>query len=111
MARTFFDEKQNRFGEREQRRDEENRQSDLVRAGRAMEDYAERPGRWEEWKTRGPFVGRGPKSYRRSDQRIKEDIYDRLTEHGQVDASDIEVEVRETEVILKGFVNTRNENS
>src|SRR5262245_32238876 len=39
----------------------------------------------------GPHAGRGPRGYRRSDDRIREDVCDRLCEHGFVDASDIEV--------------------
>ena len=55
---------------------------------------------------RDEYRGRGPKNYRRSDDRIKEDINDRLSE-GYLDASDIEVEVQSTEVILTGTVNSR----
>ena len=39
------------------------------------------------------FRGRGPKGYRRSDERIKEDISDRLADDWQVDASEIDVGV------------------
>jgi len=34
----------------------------------------------------GPHAGRGPRGYTRSDERIREDICDRLAEHGFVDA-------------------------
>lgn len=53
------------------------------------------------------FYGRGPKNYRRSDERIREDINDRLTEDEYIDASDVDVEVREGEVVLKGYVEDR----
>ena len=53
--------------------------------------------------------GRGPKGYQRSDERIKEDVSDRLTDDYYVDASDIEVQVSSAEVILTGTVNSRNE--
>lgn len=53
--------------------------------------------------------GRGPKNYTRSDDRIKEDINDRLTDHYQIDASDIDVEVSNGEVTLTGFVNSRRD--
>lgn len=43
---------------------------------------------------RGPHAGRGPKGYQRSDERIREDVCDRLTEHPAIDASEIEVEVK-----------------
>jgi osmotically-inducible protein OsmY len=48
--------------------------------------------------------GRGPKGYKRADERIREDVCDRLTEHGDIDASDIEVKVQNGEVTLTGTV-------
>jgi osmotically-inducible protein OsmY len=55
----------------------------------------------------GPYAGIGPRAYRRSDERISEDVCERLTRHGDVDASDIEVEVKDSEVILRGTVEDR----
>jgi osmotically-inducible protein OsmY len=55
---------------------------------------------------RAEFRGRGPKGYRRSDERIKEDVNDRLSE-GYLDASDVEVAVQNTEVTLTGTVYSR----
>lgn len=52
--------------------------------------------------------GRGPKSYTRSDARIEEDVNDRLTEDGAVDASDITVTVKDREVTLDGHVHSRH---
>ena len=37
--------------------------------------------------------GRGPRGYTRSDERIREDVNDRLTDDGWLDASDIDVQV------------------
>lgn len=51
--------------------------------------------------------GRGPKGYRRSDERIREDVSDRLAEDPYVDASDIEVGVANGEVTLTGTVDSR----
>jgi osmotically-inducible protein OsmY len=51
--------------------------------------------------------GRGPKGYRRSDERIREDVNDRLSDDYYLDASDIEVAVSETVVTLTGTVLTR----
>ena len=51
--------------------------------------------------------GKGPKNYRRADERIMDDIHLRLTEDDAVDASDVNVEVREREVILSGTVGDR----
>lgn len=53
--------------------------------------------------------GRGPRNYKRSDERIREDINDRLTDDFYLDASDIEVEVAEGEVLLKGTVHSRRD--
>jgi hypothetical protein len=58
---------------------------------------------------RGRFFGRGPKGYRRSDERIKEEISDRLMTHPDIDASDIEVTVANGIVTLKGTVEDRHE--
>lgn len=51
--------------------------------------------------------GRGPRGYRRADERIREDVCDRLTDDPEVDASHIEVSVAQGEVTLKGTVETR----
>ena len=61
----------------------------------------------ESWRT-GPHAGRGPKGYQRSDERIKEDVCEHLTQHGQIDASEIEVKVNNREVTLTGSVPTRH---
>lgn len=55
----------------------------------------------------GPHRGRGPKGYRRSDARILEDVSERLSEDRYLDASEIEVEVQDGEVTLKGRVADR----
>lgn len=53
------------------------------------------------------YAGRGPKGYQRSDDRIREDVNDRLTWSADVDASDIEVRVSGGEVTLAGVVEDR----
>jgi osmotically-inducible protein OsmY len=55
----------------------------------------------------GPYVGKGPSGYRRSDERIREDINDRLTEHPYIDATHINVTVKNGEVTLDGSVESR----
>src|SRR5262245_29949641 len=50
------------------------------------------------------FAGRGPKNYKRSDERIEEDVCERLTENAELDASDITVQVQNAEVTLSGTV-------
>jgi hypothetical protein len=57
----------------------------------------------------GPFAGRGPKGYQRADSRIREDVCDRLTDAPFLDASDIEVNVKDGDVTLSGTVRSREE--
>ncbi len=54
-------------------------------------------------------AGRGPKGYKRSDQRLEEDVNERLTYDPRVDASEIEVKVSSGEVTLSGTVESRQE--
>lgn len=51
--------------------------------------------------------GRGPKGYRRSDERIREEVCEQLTDDWSVDATDITVEVKDGEVTLIGSVPSR----
>ena len=57
---------------------------------------------------RAQLRGRGPKNYRRSDERIKEDVNDRLGD-GYLDATEIEVAALNGEVTLTGTVQTRSD--
>lgn len=52
----------------------------------------------------GPHHGKGPKGYTRSDEKIKEDVQERLYHDSFIDASDIEVSVNDGEVTLSGTV-------
>jgi len=54
------------------------------------------------------FIGKGPKGFVRSDDRIEEEIAQRLA-HGYLDASDIEVIVKNGEVTLQGTVATKDD--
>jgi osmotically-inducible protein OsmY len=62
----------------------------------------------QQRKLEGQHRGKGPKSYRRSDDRIREEINDRLSESHDIDASDIEVIVENGDVILSGMVESRH---
>ena len=85
-------------------------------------DEEDERGRWishepEEFRPRelgagrhagnGDFAGLGPKGYRRSDDRLKEEVCDRLTAARDIDASEIEVAVENGEVTLSGTVCAR----
>ncbi len=52
--------------------------------------------------TWGRFSGRGPRGYRRADERIREDVCELLTRHGEIDASEMDVEVADATVTLRG---------
>lgn len=53
------------------------------------------------------FRGRGPKGYRRSDERLQEIICERLTEDPYIDPSDVTVSVKDQVVTLTGTVEDR----
>lgn len=55
----------------------------------------------------GPYSGKGPKGYKRSDQQICEEANQRLERHGEVDASEIEVSCMNGNLTLKGKVSDR----
>jgi hypothetical protein len=57
---------------------------------------------------RGGHSGRGPKGYVRTDERILEEVCDRLSASDDVDATEITVLVSGGEVTLEGRVETRH---
>lgn len=81
-----------------------------------------REGRWPEDDHRAEFKnphdsatrvpegqhrGKGPKGYKRSDERILEDINDRLADDSYVDAGEIEVTIEQGDVTLTGTIEDR----
>jgi hypothetical protein len=62
---------------------------------------------WEVWMVPGEFTGMGPQGYQRSDERIHEEVCERLTHHGRIDASQIDLQVQDGEVTLSGTVEHR----
>jgi hypothetical protein len=55
----------------------------------------------------GPHRGKGPAGYQRSDERLREMICEQLADDDQLDASGIEVTVKNGEVTLSGSVDDR----
>jgi osmotically-inducible protein OsmY len=51
--------------------------------------------------------GKGPRGYQRSDERIADDVHQRLFDDHLLDASDIEVTVSAREITLNGTVDSR----
>jgi len=72
------------------------------------DDEAERRREWDKQRS-GQHKGKGPKGYSRSDERIKEDINDRLSDDVFVDATEIDVTVNQGEVTLIGSVSGKHE--
>jgi len=60
-------------------------------------------------RSQGIHAGRGPQGYKRSDDRITEDINEALTQDGDLDATNITVETKNGEVTLKGTVSDRED--
>jgi hypothetical protein len=54
------------------------------------------------------FAGKGPKGYTRADQRLLEEVCERLTADAELDAGDVTVVVRDAEVTLDGTVPDRH---
>ena len=63
----------------------------------------ERP--WQE----GPYSGKGPKGYQRPDERIKEEVCERLSYHGFIDPSEVDINVEQGEVKISGTCMNRRE--
>lgn len=56
----------------------------------------------------GKHYGKGPKGWSRSDEQIREEVCDALYRSGEVDASGIEVDVKDGCVYLSGTVESRD---
>jgi osmotically-inducible protein OsmY len=52
-------------------------------------------------------AGKGPKSYKRSDDRIKEDVCEALERHAGIDASEVDVVIKEGVATLSGTIESR----
>ncbi len=85
----------------------------------ARGDQGARP-RWSADRAEGPswagggtrdeharYHGVGPKNYKRSDERIRKDVSDHLSDDPYIDASEIEVNVHNSEVTLSGAIENR----
>lgn len=84
------------------------------------EPYSQQSSPWQEERSRqyvpqtfasrySGHYGRGPRLYRRSDERIKDEICERLYRSSLIDASEIDIDIKEGEVTLNGNVESREE--
>ena len=74
---------------------------------RRRREMDQRAGEQGHYYAGSSYRGKGPKNYKRSDERIQEDVNDRLSDDPHIDASDIDVTVSNSEVILSGTVRDR----
>ncbi|MGH2536965.1 MAG: BON domain-containing protein [Candidatus Promineifilaceae bacterium] len=93
--------------------DDYDRNAGQRRFGGRQSDWGQtrfEPTSWsytEYWLIPGPMSGMGPEGWQRSDERIKEDVNERLTQHGRLDAHAIQVDVKDCIVSLRGQVPDR----
>jgi hypothetical protein len=69
----------------------------------------ERGGYWRNYEPQRTHSGRGPQNYQRSDDRVREETCDCMTDDPMLDASEITVEGNRGEVILSGTVTSRDQ--
>ncbi len=55
----------------------------------------------------GGHRGKGPRGFKRSDERVRDDLCERLADDDAIDASDIDVEVKDGVATLSGSVDAR----
>lgn len=60
----------------------------------------------EVWLVPGPYTGIGPKGYDSAGGPAGQEVVSRLTQHGQIDASNIEITILDGEVLLEGTVDS-----
>ena len=69
--------------------------------------YNERSGAGSYGQGTQGFRGRGPKGYARSDERLREDLCEKLTDDPYIDASEIDLTVSSGTVTIEGDVESR----
>jgi hypothetical protein len=79
--------------------------------GEGLDQYGAQGSQGRQWgqEEYGAHRGRGPRGYKRSDDRIREEVCDCLTDDDRLDASNIEVTVKEGEVTLSGTATSRED--
>lgn len=70
------------------------------------QSYGQNNQSYEEGRS-GRQLGKGPKGYQRSDERIREDVCESLSYRSGIDASEVEVNVSEGVVTLSGTADSR----
>jgi osmotically-inducible protein OsmY len=85
--------------------------ADYERYGMESDDWRHMDEYWRKMygenyprEAREDYAGVGPRNYVRSDERILEDVNEQLTRHRRINATDIDVTVKNGDVILHGTV-------
>lgn len=89
--------------------DKERKNSLDDRSYRSISGGSEEEEFQSNYPKRKDYSGRGPKGYERSDAKIWEDVCDALANAPEIDASEMEVSVDDSTVLLHGVVNSREE--
>lgn len=99
-----------RDSERESWKSGDMRQNDF--GTRNYRDDNFRNTRWgsdnSERRERGPHFGKGPKGWKRSDDRIREEACEMLYRDSEIDASDIDIKVKDGTLTMSGTVDGRD---
>ena len=102
-------------------RSEEYYPNEFSRSSRMGNDYPSRRSSYEDpWYYRAAESrsselgwrdnrGKAPRSYKRSDQRIMEDIFEAVSAEMTLDSSDVEINITNGEVVLSGNVRDRRD--
>ena len=97
---------ESRYGNRSRERDIERWEGEGGNGGGYQSTWSPRSS---SYSSQPSYAGRGPKDYQRSDERIREEISDRLTDDHRVDATEISVQVSGGQVTLSGSVMDREQ--
>ena len=114
QGRITMGEDEGRYFDRGQRREGWNsgdmRQNDFGTRNYSDDNF--RSTRWgsenPERRERGQHFGKGPKGWKRSDERIREEACEALYRDSEVDASDIDIKVKDGTLTLSGTVDSRD---
>lgn len=79
----------------------------VVSGMRDVRDVVRHPGSFVRRMVTGLFHGKGPRNWVRSDTRIHDEVCELLAHHPDIDASEIDVVVKDGEVTLTGTVPDR----
>lgn len=107
LERSAHEDRRNRYLENEAQGGVRRYPSDIELRPQTMDSYRPADRGYNQMLDTNNNRGKGPRNYTRSDERIKEIVCDLLSDDPYLDASDIEVEVKNAEVVLTGKVDEK----